>query len=85
MRLGYNTNGLAHHRLLDAIDLLADEDYQSAAITLDVGTLDPYQDASSLSREVREVRAALERRGLACVIETGCVFLSIPTPSTTRR
>ena len=25
MRLGYNTNGLAHHRLLDAIDLLADE------------------------------------------------------------
>ena len=31
MRLGYNTNGLAHHRLLDAIDLLADEGYQSVA------------------------------------------------------
>ena len=24
MRLGYNTNGLAHHRLTDAIDLIAD-------------------------------------------------------------
>ncbi len=78
MRLGYNTNGLAHHRLLDAIDLLADEDYQSVAITLDVGALDPYQDASTLSREVRVVRAALERRGLACVIETGARFLLNP-------
>ena len=37
MRLGYNTNGLAHHRLVDAIDLLADEGYQSIAITLDAG------------------------------------------------
>ena len=78
MRLGYNTNGLAHHRLLDAIDLLADEDYQSVAITLDVGALDPYQDASSLSREVRVVRAALERRDLACVIETGARYLLNP-------
>ena len=44
MRLGYNTNGLAHHRLLDAIDLLADQGYQSVAITLDAGALDPYED-----------------------------------------
>ena len=32
MRLGYNTNGLAHHRLTDAIALLADEGYQSVAL-----------------------------------------------------
>ena len=37
MRLGYNTNGLAHHRLTDAIDLLADLGYQSVALTLDAG------------------------------------------------
>ena len=37
MRLGYNTNGMAHHRVVDAIDLLADEGYQSVAITLDAG------------------------------------------------
>ncbi len=41
MRLGYNTNGLAHHRLLDAIDLLADEGYASIAITLDAGAWTP--------------------------------------------
>ncbi len=39
MRLGYNTNGLAHHRLRDAITLLAHEGYQSVAITLDAGRL----------------------------------------------
>ena len=37
MKLGYNTNGLAHHRLVDAIELLADLGYQSVAITLDAG------------------------------------------------
>jgi L-ribulose-5-phosphate 3-epimerase len=78
MRLGYNTNGLAHHRLLDAIDLLAGEDYQSVAITLDAGSLDPYQDPLSLAREVKLVRAALDRRGLACVIETGARYLLNP-------
>jgi L-ribulose-5-phosphate 3-epimerase len=78
MRLGYNTNGLAHHRLLDAIDLLADEGYRSIAITLDAGSLDPYQEPSSLAREVKLVRAALERRELACVIETGARYLLNP-------
>jgi L-ribulose-5-phosphate 3-epimerase len=78
MRLGYNTNGLAHHRLLDAIGLLADEGYRSVAITLDVGALDPYQDPLPLAREARTVRAALERRGLACVIETGARYLLNP-------
>jgi sugar phosphate isomerase/epimerase len=78
MRLGYNTNGLAHHRLLDAIDLLADEGYSSIAITLDAGTLDPYQGRASLAREVRAVRAALDRRGMARVIETGARYLLNP-------
>ena len=55
MRLGYNTNGLAHHRLLDAIDLLADHGYQSVAITLDAGALDPYEEPSVLSRQVSAV------------------------------
>ncbi len=41
MKLGYNTNGLAHHRLTDAIELLADLGYQSVAITLDSGAWIP--------------------------------------------
>jgi sugar phosphate isomerase/epimerase len=78
MRLGYNTNGLAHHRLVDAIHLLADEGYESVAITLDCGALDPYQDSASLEREANAVRAALDRRGLARVIETGARYLLNP-------
>jgi sugar phosphate isomerase/epimerase len=78
VRLGYNTNGLAHHRLLDAIDLLADHGYQSVAITLDSGALDPYQDPASLERQVRLVHAALVRHGLDSVIETGARYLLNP-------
>ncbi len=78
MRLGYNTNGLAHHRILDAIELLADEGYESVAITLDAGALDPYDDPESLARQTRQVRSALDRRGLARVVETGARFLLNP-------
>src|SRR5947209_7228070 len=63
MRLGYNTNGLAHHRLIDAIDLLADEGYQSVALTLDAGALDPYQDATDLDRQVAAGEASGVRLG----------------------
>ena len=35
MLLGYNTNGLAHHDLFDAVELLADIGYRSVAITID--------------------------------------------------
>ena len=78
MRLGYNTNGLAHHRLLDAIELLGEEGYQSIALTLEAGALDPYDDPASLDRQVHKVRSALDRHGLARVIETGARFLLNP-------
>jgi sugar phosphate isomerase/epimerase len=78
MHLGYNTNGLAHHRLLDAIELLADAGYQSVAITLDAAVVDPFQEPGALAREVALVRAALDRRGLRRVIETGARYLLNP-------
>ena len=59
MRLGYNTNGLAHHRLTDAIDLIAAEGFQSVAITLDVGR------ARSLRGARRSSPASLPRFALA--------------------
>lgn len=78
MRLGYVTNGLAHHRLTDAIDLLADEGYESVAITLDVGALDPYDDPSHLRQQLQVVRHLLDKHGLRRVVETGARFLLNP-------
>ena len=48
--LGYNTNGFAHHRLTDALRLLADIGYQSVAITLDHHALNPSCDHSGGTR-----------------------------------
>lgn len=78
MRLGYNTNGLAHHRLVDAVNLLADEGYESVALTLDAGALDPFEDPARLEIEIIRVGDVLERRGLGCVVETGARYLLNP-------
>ncbi len=76
MRLGYNTNGFAYHRLEDALAILADLGYQSVAITLDYHALDPY--APDLPGRVATVRALLSRLRLSGVIETGARFLLDP-------
>ncbi len=76
MRIGYNTNGFAHHDLIDAIDLLARLGYQSVAITLDHHALNPY--SADCSRQVEHVRERLARYGLASVVETGARFLLDP-------
>src|SRR5262245_21877693 len=78
MLLGYNTNGVAHHRLTDALDLLAEEGYRSVAMTLDAGALDPYDDPAHLDRQVRLVHDRLDRHGLRRVVETGARFLLNP-------
>jgi sugar phosphate isomerase/epimerase len=78
MRLGYNTNGLAHHRLTDAVTLLAQEGYESVAITLDAGALDPYEDPTILARQVAQVRSCLDFHGLDRVVETGARYLLNP-------
>jgi sugar phosphate isomerase/epimerase len=76
MLFGYNTNGFAHHRLLDALDILADLGYASVAITLDYHALNPYDEHSPA--ELAAVRARLGGRGLRSVIETGARFLLDP-------
>jgi sugar phosphate isomerase/epimerase len=76
MRLGYVTNGLAHHRLVDAIDLLADHGYDGVAITLDHNHLDPF--APDLHRQVAAVKKRLDRYRMGVVVETGARFLLSP-------
>lgn len=76
MRLGYNTNGFAHHRLEDAIEILADIGYASVALTMDHHALDPWSDDFDAQR--LRVARLLDRHGLHCVIETGARFLLDP-------
>jgi len=76
MLLGYNTNGMAHHELLQALRLLAELGYQSVAITIDHGALDPFD--PNCDEQLTQVRCALERHGLRSVIETGARFLLDP-------
>lgn len=76
IRYGYNTNGLAHHRLRDALDLVADLGYRGVALTPDVGELDLY--ALDLHR-VRDLRRQLVDRDLTVVVETGARFMLDPT------
>ncbi len=78
MLLGYNTQGMAHHRLLDAIDLLAETGYRSVAITLDHSCLNPFDSQAGLSSQLRRVRRRLEQHEMQCVIETGAWFLLDP-------
>jgi L-ribulose-5-phosphate 3-epimerase len=70
---GYNTNGFAHHRLEDALEVLAEMGYRSVALTLDHHSLDPFD--PGLSAQVERVRALLQKLNLRCVIETGSRFL----------
>jgi len=76
IRLGYNSNGLAHHDLFQAIDLLADVGYKSMALTLDHGPLNPY--SSDWQVCLRRISQHLTRREMGCVIETGARYLLDP-------
>ncbi len=76
MLLGYNTNGFAHHRLADALHILADLGYRSVALTLDHYALNPYD--ADLPQQLRMIRDLLRSLGLRVVIETGSRFLLDP-------
>lgn len=76
MLLGYNTNGLANHDPLAAIELLATIGYRSIAITIDHHCLNPF--AEGWQRQLDAVRRLLEEHRLGSVIETGARFLLDP-------
>ncbi len=76
MRFGYNTNGFAHHRLEDALTILAELGYESVALTLDYHALNPY--APDFAGQLETVGGLLRRFGLRSIIETGARFLLDP-------
>lgn len=76
MRIGYNTNGLAHHSFRAAVELLAEIGYRSVAITIDHATLNPY--CKRLEMEVHEAQTLLNHHDMTSVIETGARYLLDP-------
>ena len=73
--VAYNTNGLASHRLGDALRLLAETGYDGVALTPDVGHLDLF---ALDPRDVLEVRNLLRELELDVAIETGARFVLDP-------
>ena len=82
MLLGYNTNGMAHHDLFDAIRLLAGIGYRER------GDHDRPHGVAALRQLQCPAAAALRRLldelGMRSVIETGARFLLDPAKSTSR-
>ena len=76
MLLGYNTNGMAHHDLFDAVELLADIGYASVAITIDHTALSPH--ARYSRQRTQRLRRVLQQQKMRTVIETGARFLLNP-------
>ena len=75
-RYAYNTNGLAHHRLDDALEMLAENGYAGVALTLDVNHFDPF--AHDVFPRAEALRRRCDELGLGVVIETGARFLLDP-------
>ena len=68
----YNTNGFSHHRLEDALVILAELGYGGVALTLDVHHLDPW--APDHSHQVEALGRLLEDLKLKVVVESGARF-----------
>lgn len=71
-RYYYNTNGFAHHRLQDAVAILAELGYAGIALTPDVHHLDPWSTEESAWRAFGRMVAD---HGLDLVVETGARFV----------
>lgn len=76
LRYAFNTNGCAHHRLEDALELIAESGYAGMALTLDHHHFDPF--APDLEKRAARLGGRLVEMGLGLVIETGARFLLDP-------
>ena len=73
MFLGYNTNGFAHHRLEDAVHLVAELGYRGVAPTADFNTIDPL--SQRWPDRARRLDKHLRQKKLRVAVETGARFI----------
>jgi len=76
MYLGYNTNGLVHHRLDDSLAILAELGYRGVGLSIDHHVLAP--GAKDRHDQLDRLRRRLEDLRLRSVVETGARFLLDP-------
>jgi L-ribulose-5-phosphate 3-epimerase len=72
LSFGYNTNGFAHHKLEDALEVIADCGYRGVGLTLDNFYCNPFTIEPA---DVLRLRQLLEKLHLRVVIETGARYL----------
>ncbi len=78
MFLGYNTNGFAHHRLEDAIDILAELGYGGLALTPDVHHFSFIEEVGSHDLWDSFFLTLDASKILALVVETGARYFLDP-------
>lgn len=77
MRLGYVTNGFAHHNLEDTFSVLAEIGYECVAVTLDRHVMDP-PTREGVSAAARRITRLMASTGLGVTLETGARFVLDP-------
>ena len=75
LSFGYNTNGFAHHKLEDALEIIADCGYRGVALTLDNYHCNPFTVEPA---DLLRLRQLIEKLQLRVVIETGALYLLNP-------
>lgn len=75
LSFGYNTNGFAHHKLDEALQIIADCGYAGVALTLDNHHCNPF---TTELPELKRIGQLLDKLHLRVVIETGARYLLNP-------
>ncbi len=75
LSFGYNTNGFAHHKLDEALNIIADCGYHGVGLTLDNYHGNPF---TAEPADWQRLSALLDKLHLRVVIETGARYLLNP-------
>jgi L-ribulose-5-phosphate 3-epimerase len=75
LSFGYNTNGFAHHKLDEALSIIAETGYRGVALTLDTHHCNPF---TAEPADLVRLRERLDQLQLRVVIETGARYLLNP-------